>query len=54
MSASPPLRLKKEALDTVDRRQVPRSRSERPRQHRRNNGPLELVAKEGRGENEVM
>jgi hypothetical protein len=31
-----------------------RNRSERPRQQRPNNGPLELVDEEGRGENEVM
>jgi hypothetical protein len=31
-----------------------RSRSEHPRQQCRNNGPLEPVAEEGRGENEVM
>jgi FtsZ-interacting cell division protein ZipA len=31
-----------------------RSRSKRPRQQRRNNGSLEPVAEEGRGENEVM
>jgi hypothetical protein len=31
-----------------------RSRSERPRQRHRSNGPLEPVAEEGRGENEVM
>jgi hypothetical protein len=30
-----------------------RSRSERPRQRRRSQGPLDPVAKEGRGENEV-
>jgi hypothetical protein len=31
-----------------------RSRSERPRQRHWSQGPLELVAKEGRGENEVV
>jgi hypothetical protein len=31
-----------------------RSRSERPRQRRRSQGPLEPVAEEGRGENEVV
>jgi hypothetical protein len=31
-----------------------RSRSERPRQQRRNQGPLEPVAEERRGENEVV
>jgi hypothetical protein len=31
-----------------------RSRSERPRQRCRSNGPLEPVAEEGRGENKVM
>jgi hypothetical protein len=31
-----------------------RSRSERPHQRRRSQGPLDLVAEEGRGENKVM
>jgi hypothetical protein len=31
-----------------------RSRSERPRQQRRSQGPLDPVAEEGRGENEVV
>jgi hypothetical protein len=31
-----------------------RSRSKHPRQRCRNNGPLELVAEEGRGENKVV
>jgi hypothetical protein len=35
-------------------RSYSRSRSERPHQQRRNNGPLEPVAEEGQGENEVM
>jgi hypothetical protein len=31
-----------------------KSRSERPRQRRRSQGPLDSVAEEGRGENEVI
>jgi hypothetical protein len=54
MSVLQLLRSRKEALDTVDLRQVPRSRSEHPRQRRRSQGPLDPVAEEGRGKNEVM
>jgi hypothetical protein len=46
-SASPTLKSKKENLDTTDPQQV-------PRQRRRSQGPLDPVAEEGQGENEVV
>jgi hypothetical protein len=56
MFASPLLRSKKEVLDTADPRasSYSRSRSEHPRQRSRRQGPLDPVAEEGGGENEVV
>jgi hypothetical protein len=45
--------MKKEALDSTAR-SYSRSRAEHPRQRRCGNGPLEPVAEEGQGENEVV
>jgi hypothetical protein len=50
---SPPLKMKKEALDSAAR-SYSRSRAEHPRQRRCGNGPLEPVAEEGQGDNEVV